>query len=189
MGHVMRTFIGIAASAALVGAFLVPATTATAAESKSIGVTAMRVNLGVTEALLRANVYVNGENPGGSTILAPGKLALEFPVSGVKKGKASHAGQLFLSHSGAMGWRTVVVSNLTADLRKGTLKGRVYATDTDLGTYTIFRLTKIKNPVPTTTYTIKLAPGAAQVLNSALGVRVFSEGMRIGSGATTFLPE
>lgn len=185
----MRKLIGIVASATLVGAFLMPPSAAVASESKTIGVTAMRVNMGVTEALLRANVYVNGENPGGSTILSPGKLALEFPVSGVKKGKASHAGQLFLSHSGPMGWRTVVVSNLTADLAKGTLKGRVYATDTDLGTYTIFRLTKIKNPVPTTTYTIKLAPGAAQLVNSALGVHVLSEGMRIGSGATTFLPE
>lgn len=91
--------------------------------------------------------------------------------------------------AGAMGWRTVVVSNLTADLAKGTLKGRVFATDTDLGNATIFTLTKVKSESPTTTYTVKLAPGVAKLLNGALGVHVFSDGMRIGSGATTFLPE
>jgi hypothetical protein len=79
-------------------------------------------------------------------------LALGFPVSGVKDGKASHLGALFFSHTGAMGWRTVVVSNLTADLTKGTLKGRVYATDTDLGNATIFTLTKVKSGSPTTTF-------------------------------------
>lgn len=186
----MKRLIGIAASVALAGAFLVPAgSVATAAESKAIGVTAIRVNYDVTKALLGANVYVNGEDPGGSTIIAPGKLALEFPVSGVKNGRASHLGDLFLSHTGAMGWRTVVVSNLTADLGKGTLKGRVYSLDSDLGVYTIFTLTKVKNEAPTTTYTVKLAPGVAGLLNPALGTHVFRDGMRIGSGATTFFPE
>ena len=186
----MRKLIGIAASVALAGAFLVPAASvATAAEAKSIGVTAIRVNYDVTKALLGANVYVNGEDPGGSTIIAPGKLAVEFPVSGVKNGKASHLGDLFLSHTGAMGWRTVVVSNLTADLGKGTLKGRVYSLDSDLGTYTIFTLTKVKTSGSTSSYTVKLAPGVASLLNSALGTHVFSDGMRIGSGATTVFPE
>lgn len=186
----MKRLITIVASLGLAGAFLVPATSvATAAEAKSIGVTAIRVNYDVTKALLGANVYVNGEDPGGSTILSPGKLALEFPVSGVKNGKASHTGDLFLSHTGAMGWRTVVVSNLTADLSKGTLKGRVYSLDTDLGVYTIFTLSKVKNQAPTTSYTVKLAPGVASLLNSALGTHVFSDGMRIGSGATTFYPQ
>jgi len=184
----MKKLMGILASVGLAGAFLMPATAAGAADSKIIGSTAILVNYDVTKALLGANVYVNGEDPAGSTIVSPGKLGLEFPVSGVKNGKISHFGELFLSHTGAMGWRTVVVSNLTADLSKGTLKGRVYATDTDLGTYTIFTLTKVKNQVPSTTYTVKLAPGVAGVLNDALGVHVFSEGMRIGSGATTLIP-
>ena len=182
----MKRLIGIVASVGLAGAFLVPAASvATAAESKPIGVTAVRVNYDVTKALLGANVYVNGEDPGGSTILAPGKIALEFPVSGVKDGKASHTGDLFFSHTGAMGWRTVVVSNLTADLQKGTLKGRVYSLDTALGTYTLFNLTTPKTSGPSSSYTVKLASGAASLLNSALGVHVFSDGMRIGSGATT----
>jgi hypothetical protein len=86
-----------------------------------------------------------------------------------------------------MGWRTVVVDNLVADVDKGTLKGRVYATDTDLGTYTIFTLTNIKSGTSQTTYTIKLAPGVAEVLNSGLGTHVFSEGMRLGSGVTTLV--
>ncbi len=185
----MNKLIGIIASVGLAGAFLMPATAAGAADDKIIGSTAILVNYGVTKALLGANVYVNGEDPAGSTIVAPGKLGLEFPVSGLKKGKASHFGDLFLSHTGAMGWQTVVVSNLTADLGKGTLKGRVYATDSDLGTYTIFTLTKVKKQGPSMTYTVKLAPGVAGVLNDALGVHVFSEGMRIGSGATTLLPQ
>ncbi|MFM8772842.1 MAG: hypothetical protein ACKOFP_03215 [Actinomycetota bacterium] len=105
----------------------------------------------MTKALLAANVGVNGEDPGGSTILQPGKLALEFPATGVKNGKISHSGSLFLSHYGSMGWRTVVVSNLTADPAKGTLKGRVYATDTDLGTATIFTLTQVKTSGPSLT--------------------------------------
>ena len=144
-------------------------------------------SVGLAGALLGANVYVNGEDPGGSTILAPGKLALEFPVSAIKNGKASHLGELFISHNGAMGWRTVVVSNLTANLEAGTLKGRVYATDTDLGKYTIFTLTNAKTSGTTTSFTIKLAPGAAGLLNTALGVHAFTEGMRIGSGATFLL--
>lgn len=185
----MKKLIGIIASVSLAGAFLVPATSAGAAQNEPIGVTAMRVNYDVTKALLGANVYVNGETPGGSTILAPGRIALEFPVSGVKNGKAAHLGDLFLSHTSGMGWRTVVVSNLTADLGKGTLKGRVYSLDSDLGVYTIFRLTKVNNEAPTTTYTVKLAPGVASLLNSALGTHVFRDGMRIGSGATTFFPE
>lgn len=183
----MKKLMGIAASVALAAALVAPATVANAAESKAIGVTAIRVNAGVTEALLKANVYANGEDPGGSTILSPGKLALEFPVSGIKKGKIGHLGSLFLSHYGSMGWRTVVVDNLTADPAKGTLKGRVYATDTDLGTYTIFNLTKVKTSGSTTTYTVKLAPGVAGVLNSGLGTHVFAEGMRIGSGATIII--
>ncbi len=185
----MKKAIGIIASAGLAGAFLMPATAAVAADGKVIGSTAILVNYDVTKALLGANVYVNGEDPAGSTIVSPGKLGLEFPVSGVKNGKASHFGSLFLSHTGAMGWRTVDVSNLTADLGKGTLKGRVYALDTDLGTYTIFTLTKVKKQGPSTTYTVKLAPGVADLLNDALGVHVFSDGMRIGSGATTILPQ
>ena len=80
-----------------------------------------------------------------------------------------------------------MVDNLVADVDKGTLKGRVYATDTDLGTYTIFTLTNIKSGTSQTTYTIKLASGVAGVLNSALGTHVFSEGMRLGSGVTTLV--
>jgi len=185
----MKRLVGIVISVGVVGAFLAPSTAAVAADSTPIGVTAVRVNYDVTKALLAANVVVNGEDPGGSTILSPGKLALEFPATGVKNGKISHAGSLFLSHYGSMGWRTVVVSNLTADPAKGTLKGRVYATDTDLGTATIFTLTKIKTSGPSTTYTVKLAPGVAGILNSALGVHAFAEGMRIGSGATTLTPK
>jgi hypothetical protein len=158
-----------------------------AAERSLTGVTAMRVNVSVTEALLKANVYVNGEDPGGSTIITPGKLALAFPVSGTNNAKISHKGSLFMSHYGAMGWRTIVVDNLVADVDKGTLKGRVYAADTDLGTYTLFTLTNVKSGTTTTTYTIKLAPGVAAVLNSGLGTHVFSEGMRLGSGATTLV--
>ena len=183
----MKKIIGIVASVALAGALVAPATAAAASERSLTGVTAMRVNVSVTEALLKANVYVNGENPGGSTIITPGKLALEFPVSGTNKSKISHKGSLFLSHYGAMGWRTIVVDNLVADVAKGTLKGRVYATDTDLGTYTLFTLTNVKSGTSTTTYTIKLAPGVAAVLNSGLGAHVFADGMRIGSGATTLI--
>jgi len=184
----MKKLIGIAAMVGLAAAFLVPtATAASADQSKTLGITAIRVNAGVTEALLKSNITVNGEDPGGSTILPPGKLALSFPISDVKNGKASHLGELFISHNGAMGWRTVVVSNLTANLEAGTLKGRVYATDTDLGKYTIFTLSNAKTSGSTTTFTVKLAPGAAGLLNSALGTHAFSEGMRIGSGATFLL--
>jgi hypothetical protein len=179
----MKKIIGIVASVALAGALVAPATTAVAAE-RAVGVTAIEINLSVTEALLKANVYVNGEDPGGSSIITPGKLALAFPVSGVNKAKISHKGSLFLSHYGPMGWRTVVIDNLVADVDKGTLKGRVYATDTDLGTYTIFTLTNVKSGTSQTTYTIKLASGVAGVLNSALGTHVFSDGMRLGSGVT-----
>jgi hypothetical protein len=179
----MKKIIGIVASVALAGALVAPATTAVAAE-RAVGVTAIEINLSVTEALLKANVYVNGEDPGWSSIVTPGKLALAFPVSGVNKAKISHKGSLFLSHYGPMGWRTVVIDNLVADVDKGTLKGRVYATDTDLGTYTIFTLTNVKSGTSQTTYTIKLASGVAGVLNSALGTHVFSDGMRLGSGVT-----
>jgi hypothetical protein len=179
----MKKIIGIVASVALAGALVAPATTAVAAE-RAIGVTAIEINLSVTEALLKANVYVNGEDPGWISIVTPGKLALAFPVSGVNKAKISHKGSLFLSHYGPMGWRTVVIDNLVADVDKGTLKGRVYATDTDLGTYTIFTLTNVKSGTSQTTYTIKLASGVAGVLNSALGTHVFSDGMRLGSGVT-----
>ena len=179
----MKKIIGIVASVALAGALVAPATTAVAAE-RAIGVTAIEINLSVTEALLKANVYVNDEDPGWSSIVTPGKLALAFPVSGVNKAKISHKGSLFLSHYGPMGWRTVVIDNLVADVDKGTLKGRVYATDTDLGTYTIFTLTNVKSGTSQTTYTIKLASGVAGVLNSALGTHVFSDGMRLGSGVT-----
>lgn len=151
-----------------------------------MGVTAMLVNYEVTKSILRANVTVTGVYPGGSTIAPPGKVGLEFPVTAVKKGKTEHNGQLFLSHTGAMGWRTVVVTNLKADFDKGTLTGRVYATDTDLGNYTIFKLTKVKTSGSSTSYTVKLAPGVASLMNSSLGVSVFSEGMRVGSGQTTY---
>lgn len=185
----MKKIIGIVAGLGLATALIAPATAASAAQDKVLGVTAMRVNFNVTKALLNANITVNGEDPGGSTILSPGKLALEFPVSGMKNGKASHLGSLFLSHTGYMGWRTLVVSDLTANVEKGTLKGRVYATDTDLGTYTIFTLSKVKTSGSSTTYTVKLAPGVAGLLNSSLGVHAFSEGMRIGSGATVLIPQ
>jgi hypothetical protein len=182
----MKKLIGIIASVGLAGAFLMPATSAGAAQNEPIGVTAILANYEVTKSLLRANVTVTGVYPGGSTIAPPGKVGLEFPVTAVKKGRAEHNGELFLSHTGAMGWRTVVVTNLKADLDKGTLTGRVYATDTDLGNYTIFKLTNVKNKAPNTSYTVKLAPGAASLLNSSLGVSVFRDGMRIGSGQTTF---
>jgi len=184
----MKRLLGVIVSVGVAGALLAPATAAVAADPKPIGVTAVRVSYDVTKALLGANVVVNGESPGGSTILDPGKLALEFPATGIKNGKISHSGALFLSHYGSMGWRTVVVTNLTADPAKGTLKGRVYATDTDLGTATIFTLTKVKTSGTTTTYTVKLGPGVAGILNSSLGVHAFAEGMRIGSGATTIAP-
>lgn len=187
----MKKFVALAAAAGLAAVALIPATAsadgpepAPAGGSSSIGVTAVRVNYDVTKALLGANVTVNGEDPGGSTILSPGKLALEFPISGQKNGKLEHDGALFLSHTGAMGWRTVVVSDLTIDPAKGTLKGRVYASDTDLGTATIFTLKQQKSGA----YTVKLAPGVAGILNSALGTHVFAEGMRIGSASVTLFP-
>lgn len=183
----MKRFIGIAASVALAGALVAPAASVAASERSLTGVTAMRVNVSVTEALLKANIYVNGQDPAGSTIISPGKIALEFPVSGTTGSRISHKGELFLSHFDGMRWRTVVVDNLVADVDKGTLKGRVYATDTDLGTYTLFKLTNVKSGTTTTTYTIKLASGVAGVLNSGLGTSVFAEGMRIGSGATTLV--
>jgi hypothetical protein len=181
----MKKLVGIMASVVLGSALVAPVTSAAAAEPSLTGVTAMRVNINVTEALLKANVYVNGQDPGGSTVVAPGRLALEFPVSGTNKSRISHTGALFLSHYGTKGWRTVVVDNLVANVAKGTLKGRVYATDTDLGTYTIFKLTNVKSGTSETSYTINLGSGVADVLNSALGTRVFTPGMRIGSGLTT----
>jgi len=180
----MKKLIGVAASVALAAALVVPTGVANAVDPPGAGVTAIRINTGVTTALLKANVFANGEDPGGSTILEPGRLAFEFPVSGVEKGRASHLGSLFLSHYGAYGWRTIVVSNLVANPAKGTLKGRVYATDTDLGRYTLFTLSEVKTSGTTTTYRVNLAPGVAGVLNSGLGTHVFVEGMRVGSGAT-----
>lgn len=179
----MKKLIAFAAAAGMATVFLAPVA-AQADEGSTMGVTAVRVNYNVTKALLQANVYVNGEDPGGSTILEPGKVALEFPISGQKNGKIEHDGSLFLSHTGAMGWRTVVVSNLTINPAKGTLKGRVYATDTDLGTATIFTLKEQKSGA----YTVKLAPGVAGILNSALGTHVFADGMRIGSASVTLTP-
>lgn len=186
----MKRLIALAASVGLAGAFLIPAASvATAAETTTVGTTAIRVNAGVTEALLRSNITVNAQDPGGSTILPPGKLAMSFPVSGVKNGKASHLGSLFLSHTGSMGWRTVVVDNLTVNLKAGTLKGRVYATDTDLGTYTIFTLTNVQTASDgSTSFTVKLAPGVAGLLNAGLGTHAFGDKMRIGSGVFFLLP-
>lgn len=184
----MQKLIGILASAALAGVLVAPASSAAAADPSAAGVTAMRVNTAVTEALLEANVYVNGQDPGGSTIIQPGRLALEFPVSGVNKNRISHTGSLFLSHNGGGRWRTVVIDDLVANVEKGTLKGRVYATDTDLGTYTIFKLTNVKPGTSQTSYTINLGSGVADALNSALATRVFKAGMRIGTGVTTINP-
>ena len=187
----MKKFVALAAAAGLAAVALVPATAsadgpapAPASGQKVLGGTGVLVNHDVTNALLRANVTVTAKDPGGSTIIDPGKIALEFPISAQKNGKLEHYGDLFLSHTGAMGWRTVVVSNLTIDPAKGTLKGRVYATDTDLGKATIFTLKEQKSG----SYTVKLAPGIAGTLNSALGTHVFSEGMRIGSATVTVLP-
>jgi hypothetical protein len=181
----VKKIIGIMASVALAGALVAPTSSSTAAELSLTGMTAMRVNITVTEALLKANVTVNGQDPAGSTITAPGRLALEFPVSGTNQSKISHTGALFLSHYGTKGWRTVVIDNLVADVDRGTLKGRVYATDTDLGTFTIFKLTNVKAGTSQTSYTINLGSGVADALNSALGTRVFKSGMRIGVGETT----
>ena len=185
----MKRLIGIAVTVGLAGALLVPtAAVASSDRSKTLGLTAMRVNASVTEALLKSNITVNGEDPGGSTILPPGKLALSFPISDVKNGKASHLGELFISHNGAMGWRTVVVSNLTANLEAGTLKGRVYATDTDLGKKTMFTLAHVKNDSGMYDFTLKLTADGAATLNSSLNVTVFAAGMRVGSGMTMMMP-
>lgn len=178
----MKRLLTLAASAAIAASTLVPVAAQAAAEP--VGTTSMRFSYGVTETLLQNNVLVAGQSPAGGTILTPGKVALEMPIASVKGSKYLHEGELFFSHSGSMGWRTVVISGVQLNLASDSVKGVVYATDTVLGTKEIFTVKHVKKSSGGTSYTLVLAPGAAALLNSSLGTWVFKEGMRVGTGYT-----
>lgn len=143
------------------------------------------MNYEVTRSLFGAGVSLYGADPAGGTMLAPGRLAFEMPLSNFAGKTATHLGDLTFTRGYSSYYRTAVLNDVRFDFGKKKATARIWATDTALGKVTMFSLAHVKSQGPSTSFTLKLTADGAKVLNDSLGVAIFSGGMRFGAGSTT----
>jgi hypothetical protein len=160
------------------------------------GATAVTTAPGIAPALLKNGIVPLATSPGTESVLIPksGPAArLTFPVTGGSVtlsplgGKVHHAGGiLFLN---VRNGKTIEVSRFTIDLAhaeltgivNGNPKARVPLFRLDLSHA---RLTAGKHIATAKGIGVRLTSVAAKALNAALGTKLFSGGLKLGTAAT-----
>jgi hypothetical protein len=206
----MRGFRYLAAATAVTGLLAGPAVTAASAASSrpaAVQATAAGVHLrggatavttapGIAAALLKNGIAPLATKPGRESVLSfksGPAVRFTFPVTGGRVtlsplgGKISHRGGiLFINkHNG----KKIKVSRFTIDLTHADLTGivngnpraRVPLFHLDLSHAT---LVACKHAVVARGIGVKLTSAAAKALNAALGTKLFSTGLRLGTART-----
>jgi len=204
----MRGLRYLAAAVAITGLLTGPAVTAAAATSQGAaargvagvhlrgGTTAVTTAPGVASALLRNGIVPQAIRPGSERVLH-GKNGLAvrfaFPVTGGLVTISPLSGNIY--HDGGILFRntkngkTIEVSQFTIDLTHGDLTGIV---DGDRAVHVpLFRLGLAharlaagRHLVTARGIVLTLTRAAAKALNAALGTRLFSPGLELGTART-----
>ena len=205
----MRGFRYLAAATAVTGLLAGPAATAasaaparpaavqaaTGAEVRG-GVTTVSTAPGIAAALLKNGIVPRATWPGRESV-RPGKsgptVRFTFPVAGggvtlsPLGGKISHRGGiLFVNKNNG---KKIKVSRFTIDLNRADLTGivngnpraRVALFHLDLSHA---KLAACQHSLTATGIGLKLTSVAAKALNAALGTKLFSAGLRLGTART-----
>jgi hypothetical protein len=203
----MRGFRYLAAVAAIAGLASGATTAASAATSHGAGAQAAAVHLrggattvttapGIAPALLKNGIVPLATAPGTESVLFPksGPAArFTFPVTGGSvtlsplRGKVNHAGGILFVN--VTNGKTIKVSRFTIDLAhadltgivNGNPKARVPLFRLDLSHA---KLTAGKHIATAKGIGVKLTSAAAKALNTALGTKLFSGGLKLGTAST-----
>jgi hypothetical protein len=160
------------------------------------GVTTVSTAPGIAAALLKNGIVPRATWPGRESV-RPGKsgptVRFTFPVAGGRVtlsplgGKISHRGGiLFVNKNNG---KKIKVSRFTIDLNRADLTGivngnpraRVALFHLDLSHA---KLTACQHSLAATGIGLKLTSVAAKALNAALGTKLFSAGLRLGTART-----
>lgn len=160
------------------------------------GSTAVTTAPGIAPALLKNGIVPFATWPGTESVLFPksGPAArFTFPVTGGSVrlsplgGKIDHAGGIFFAN--VKNGKTVEVSRFTINLSRGNLTGIVNGNPK--ARVPLFRLdlshaklTARKHSVTARGIGVKLTAVAAKALNAALGTKLFSGGLKLGTART-----
>jgi hypothetical protein len=204
----MRGFRYLTVMAAIVGLAGGATTAASAATSQGAGaqaaaavhlrggVTAVTTAPGIAPALLKNGIVPLATSPGTESVLfrKSGPAArFTFPVTGGSVtlsplgGKINHAGGILFAN--LRNGKTVGVSRFTINLARADLTGIVNGNPK--ARVPLFRLdlshaklTAGKHIVTAKGIGLKLTSAAAKALNSALGTKLFSAGLKLGTART-----
>jgi hypothetical protein len=204
----MRGFKYLAAVAAIAGLAGSATTAASAATSHGAGAsaaaavhlrggaTAVTTAPGIALALLKNGIVPLATSPGTESVVFPksGPAArFTFPVTGGSVtlsplgGKIRHAGGILFAN--VTNGKTIGVSQFTINLSRGNLTGivngnpkaRVPLFNLDLSHA---KLTAGKHVVTARGIVLKLTSIAAKALNTALGTKLFTPGLTLGTAGT-----
>ncbi len=158
------------------------------------GTTAVTTAPGVASALLRSGIVPKAVWPGSERVLH-GKngvaVRFAFPVTGGRVTLSPLGGNIY--HDGGIVFRntkngkTIEVSRFTIDLTRGDLTGIVNGNPA--ARVPLFRLSHAKlavcrHLVKAQGIVLTLTPVAAKALNAALGTKLFSAGLELGTART-----
>jgi hypothetical protein len=206
----MRGFRRLAVVAAIVGlaGSAATATAASAATSHTAGgraaaavhlkggATAVTTAPGIAPALLKNGIVPFATAPGTESVVLPRTgppVRFTFPVTGGSVtlsplgGKIDHAGGILFVN--VTNGKTIQVSRFTINLSRGNLTGIVNANpqarvplfNLDLSHA---KLTAGQHTVTARGIVVKLTSVAAKALNAALGTKLFSGGLTLGTAGT-----
>ena len=203
----MRGFRHLAVVAAIVGLTGSAAVAASAATSHGGaqaaagvhlrgGATAVTTAPGIAPALLKNGIVPLATAPGTESVVLPKSgpaVRFTFPVTGGSVslspvgGKIDHAGGILFAN--VTNGKTIQVSQFTINLSRGNLTGivngnpkaRVPLFSLDLSHA---KLTVGKHTVTARGIGLKLTSAAAKALNAALGTKLFSAGLKLGTAGT-----
>jgi hypothetical protein len=201
----LKYLAAVAAIAGLAGSATTAASAATshgagvqaaAAVHPRGGVTAVTTAPGIAPALLKNGIVPLATAPGTESVLFPksGPAArFTFPVTGGSVtlsplgGKVDHAGGILFAN--VTNGKTVQVSQFTIDLSHADLTGIVNGNPKARVPLFILglshaRLTAGKHVVTAKGIGLKLTSAAAKALNAALGTKLFSAGLKLGTAST-----
>ena len=202
----MRGFRYLAAVTAIAGLAGCATTAASAATSHTAqaavavhlrgGSTAVTTAPGIAPALLKNGIVPLATAPGTESVVLPKSgpaVRFAFPVTGGSVtlsplgGKVNHAGGILFTNK--KNGKKIEVSRFTINLSRGNLTGivngnpkaRVPLFNLDLSHA---KITAGKHIATAKGIGVKLTSAAAKALNAALGTKLFSAGLKLGTAGT-----
>lgn len=164
-------------------------------DAPSMGITAIRVNVGVTRQFLAKGVGIIGQAPAGGSQLTNSSLSVELPVTAVTESPDGasivHGGGIHFTDGDGVAQHSIVLRDVTVNLAAKTVTATVYAgrfapSDgywKDLGTRTVFTLKP--GPAGPSSFPYSLIVTAALAKPAAKELGWFPKvGTRLGSGVT-----